>query len=498
MQRREILAVSALGLLAFGLRLAVAWSGRCIETDGVAYLRLADALAAGGDWSHSMFPPGYPALVAAVRGITGLPGETSALLLSAACGGLVLLPAYAFWRAVLGPAAALAAAALLAIWPLSVDLGASVLSESPSLLGIFCGLFAWQRSRSEGARSDGTGWAAAAGGCWGAVAWMRPELLAWSGIAALLLGRRRRLAAGALLVAATAVVYAPYVLALRVETGRWQLSAKADANLAFAHMVGRPDRQAAYEELADRVREGRVDASLPGPLELAHRVASNARRALDLAPRVWPPVLLVLGGVGAVLAARGRRLGDWTALALLAAAPLLLLFVKPRFFYASAAVLLGLGGLAAAHAGGLRRHLVVALCAALLLPQALAPLRRGDRDAAWRAAGLWLAERRHSGTVIDRKPFVAYYAGLPHHWPAPRPGLEGLREALASYPSALLVVDNRQFARSRPEWYAALAETPAWLEELARFRGPGGHEVRLLAGRDQAAARPAEAHDARG
>src|SRR5262245_35990316 len=260
MQRREILAVSALGLLAFGLRLAVGFSGRCIQTDGVAYLRLADALAAGGDWSHSMFPPGYPALVAGVRAGSGLSGEASALLLSAACGGLVLLPAYAFWRAVLGEAAALAAAALLAIWPLSVDLGASVLCEPASLLGIFCGLWAWQRSRSEGA-----GWAAAAGGCWGAVAWMRPELLAWSGIGALLLGCRRRPAAGALLLAATAVVYAPYVLALRAETGRWQLSAKAGANLTFAHMVGRPDRQAAYEALVDQLREGHADASLPGP-----------------------------------------------------------------------------------------------------------------------------------------------------------------------------------------------------------------------------------------
>ena len=51
----------------------------------------------------------------------------------------------------------------------------------------------------------------------------------------------------------------------------------------------------------------------------------------------------------------------------------------------------------------------------------------------------------------------------------------------------MLVVDNRYFARSRPEWFAALAEPPPWLVELARFRGPGGHEVRLFAARDELA-----------
>ncbi len=488
MQRREILGVLGLMGLALGLRVWVALAPRCIATDGVAYVRLAYQIAAGGGWHDPMFPPGYPLLVAATRMLTGGSSEASALALSAVCGALVLLPAYAFWRRALDPAAALAACALLALWPLSVDLGASVLCEAASLLGIFVGLWAWQQG--------GAGGAVAAGAAWGGVAWMRPEVLAWSGIAALLHCRRRRLAAGALLVAATAAVYLPYVGMLRAETGRWQLSAKADANLAFARMVGQPDRQAAYEQQADRLREGHADASLPGPVELARRVAANARHTLRILPKVWPPVLLLLGTIGAVLAWRRRRPRDWAWLALLSAAPLLLLFVKPRFFYASAAVLLGLAGLAVAHPGGVRRFVVAGLASALLVPQALAPLMHEDRDAAWRAAGLWLAERRPADvTLIDRKPFVGYYADLPHAWPPPRPGLEGLREGLAPHAPAVLVVDNRYFRHSRPDWFEALASPPPWLEELARFHGPGGHQVRLLAARQPSAV---ETSDARG
>ena len=44
----------------------------------------------------------------------------------------------------------------------------------------------------------------------------------------------------------------------------------------------------------------------------------------------------------------------------------------------------------------------------------------------------------------------------------------------------ILVVDNRYFRASRPDWFARLACPPSWLRELARFTGPEGHEVRLL------------------
>jgi len=138
--------------------------------------------------------------------------------------------------------------------------------------------------------------------------------------------------------------------------------------------------------------------------------------------------------------------------------------------------------LALANSSGFRRWLLVGLCLFFSLPEALRPLYRPGPDEAERQAGLWL--KANAGTavvVMDRKPFVAYYSGLPQIWPLPQPGIEGLERILAGYESAVLVADNRYFRISRPEWFSALACPPPWLQELARFTGPDGHEVRLLA-----------------
>lgn len=482
---REALGIGALGLLALGLRLAAAAAPRCIETDGVAYLELAEQIAGGGGLLHPVFPPGYSLAIAALHRLGPLGPEAAALAISAVCGALALPAAWWLWRHTLGTPAAWAGAALLAIWPLAVDLGGRVLTDSTSLLGILLALCAWLRS----ARGE-RGWAVVAGAGFGGVAWMRPEVLAWSGVAALLLARRRPAAAAALALT-TALLYLPYVGLLRAHTGEWQLSAKADANLVYALTVGEADPGARYEELKDARREGRIQGSLPGPTALARRVADNLAEGARRLDTIWPPAVAVAIALGTVLAWRRGLLGSWAWLPLLASAPILLFFFKPRFFLPAAAVWLGLAGLALVELRGAARAAAAALVLWLVLPETLAPIRGPDREAASRAAGLWLAGRSEpAGVVVDRKPFVAYYAGRERVWPEAGPDLAALHERLTAYESALLVVDDRHFRRSRPQWHRALAVSlPSWLEEVARFEGPRGHGVRLLAFRGGSAPR---------
>ena len=200
----------------------------------------------------------------------------------------------------------------------------------------------------------------------------------------------------------------------------------------------------------------------------------------------WPPILLALVAIGFFLAWRQRLLEGWLWLPVLATVPLLIFVVDARILHPLFAVMTGVSGLAIAEFTGLRRWAVVGLCVFFLLPHALRPLYRPHPDEAARQAGLWLSNHAvQNAVVLDRKPFVSYYAGLPLIWPPKQAGLAGLKKSLTAYESVVLVVDNRYFRNGRPEWFKAVACTPPWLREMAQFDGPDGHRVRLLSYRQK-------------
>jgi hypothetical protein len=478
MGRREcaaLLAVVALGLL---LRLAVALTPACIATDGVRYVELAGQIAAGGTWFHPVFPPGYSLLIALVSRVFGTPLEESACYLSAFSGALAAVPAWFIWRSIYGPLAAGFSCLLLAIWPLSVEFGGGVYTEPLSLLGIFAGLYAWLAHR----RGAHWGWGSAAGLCWGGVAWMKPEILVLGGLAGVVLLRERRYRGGLSLLGVALLAYLPCILLVHEHTGSWKIAAKQDGNLLKAQALGEQDFAAEVERMWDKGMESGGDAPAPGAVAVAKNLGINLylihRYTLEQA---WSPIFLALVAVGFFLAWQQRRCGAWLWLPAAAFVPVMFFVLDARMGYWLFASWLCLAGLALAHAAGSRRWLLVGLCLFFSLPEALRPLYRPGADEAERQAGLWLKKNPVAATVVmDRKPYVAYYSGLPQLWPLPQPGLEGLGRTLAAYESAVLVVDNRHFRISRPEWFSSLACPPPWLAELARFTGPDGHEVRLL------------------
>ena len=186
--RREILVLAAVVAVGLVLRLLVARTPLCISTDGVSYVLLAEQIAAGGSWFHPVFSPGYSLLIAAVYGVFGLPFEPGARYLAALSGALAIIPAWLMWRSIFGAVATGISCLLLAVWPLSVEFGGGVYNEGPSLLGLLVGLGVWLSL----GRGKHWGWAGLTGLCWGLVAWMKPEVLAWSGLGcAVLLWRRQ-------------------------------------------------------------------------------------------------------------------------------------------------------------------------------------------------------------------------------------------------------------------------------------------------------------------
>ncbi len=466
--------------LAMGLRLWVASTPMCISTDGVFFVQLAEQIAAGGLYFHPQvaITPGYSALLAFLQGLFGYPIEQIARYVSVACATLMLIPAWLGWRLLFGPTAAGCAAVLTACWPMSVELGSGVYYEPLSLLGLFSGWYLFL----EVLRGRHWGWAAGVALCWGAVAWMKPEILAWNALAAAALVWRRQWHAAILLAAVAALVYLPYVVMVHEHSGQWSLAAKQDINALKAQAIGQENYHSAVEALRDMGERGQLEASFPGPVALGKRLAVNVLLLHRYAVAMnWPPVLIALAAVGFLLAWRQRQLSYWLLLPALAALPLLFFQIEARIWHPLFAVAMGLVGMAVAHVEGRGRWLLLVALLCLLVPQALRPVFRTHVDAAEQRAGLWLEQHAEAGDIVlDRKPFVAYYAGLSQIWPLKRPGLDGLREILEEHESTVLVVDNRYFRRSRPEWYEALACPPEWLRERARFTGPDGHLLRLF------------------
>ena len=480
---RELLLLAAVAGMALLLRLLVANTPTCISGDGVSYVNIAKQITLGGDWFHPIFPPGYSLLIAAAHIFFGASFELAGRYIAAVSGALVIIPAWFIWRSAYGAVAAGFSCLLLAMWPLSVELGGHVYTGPTSLLGLFAGLYAWLRAR----RGEHWLWGLAAGLFWGAVAWMKPEVLAWGLLGCVMLLWRRYYRAGGLLLAGTVLIYLPNILLLHEHTGRWQIAAKQDANILKAQAIGQQDFTRAYEEVREAAAQGANALTPAHPVQLIKRGLINLysihRYAIS---QSWPPILLALVAIGFFLAWRQHLLEGWLWLPVLATVPLLIFIVDARILHPFFAVMMGVSGLAIAEFAGLRRWAVVGLCVFFLLPHALRPLYRPHPDEAARQAGLWLANHAEKNVVVlDRKPFVAYYADLPLIWPPKQAGLAGLKKSLSVYESVVLVVDNRYFRNSRPKWFEAIACTPPWLREMAQFDGRDGHRVRLLSYRQE-------------
>ena len=239
--RRLILAAAAVGLL---LRLGFGflyWTGKPLTHDEREYLALAESLREGrglryppghdtGTAQQFGRAPGYPAFLAAIG--PGTPVEASPPRVKIAQSVLGAVAVWMIgllaWRAA-GPRAAAIAAALAAIYPPLVWIGAYVLSEAlyiPLALGCVL-LLSAARARADAERSVRAGGAlvVAAGLVAGVAILVRPGMLFYLPIVAAWFVLRRRWTLALAFCIAAGVVVAPWTLRNLREYDRFVLVA---------------------------------------------------------------------------------------------------------------------------------------------------------------------------------------------------------------------------------------------------------------------------------
>src|SRR5499427_9108933 len=116
-------------MIALAIRVLVAGSMPVIQPDGVVYLAVAKQFRATGSPFDPLFHPLYPMCIALAQPLIG-DWEMSGRLVSAFFGALVILPAFALAREIVGRQAALLAAVFTAMHPRLVQNSASVLCEA--------------------------------------------------------------------------------------------------------------------------------------------------------------------------------------------------------------------------------------------------------------------------------------------------------------------------------------------------------------------------------
>jgi 4-amino-4-deoxy-L-arabinose transferase-like glycosyltransferase len=470
-----VILALAVAALAFGIRLLVSEFLPVIPPDGVVYVAVAKQFQATGSPFDPLFHPLYPMFIALAQPLIG-DWETAGRLVSAFFGALVILPAFALARSIVGRQAALLSAVFIAVHPRLVQNSASVLCEATYMFVLVCGVLAARYGLVSGPRAL----IPFAGLCLGLAYLVRPEgalYLVGLVVVALFMivtGRERATAVLPWLGAAVlvfAVVAAPYVWYLAEVWGHVTLSGKIDHNLPLA--------------------TGAAAAPSTLPMRVLENVLLFQKYAVpDLLP--WILLLLVLPGV----LARGRTTG-WLgrdAVLIVAALPpfaSLAFHVEPRIFLPILPFILPFAAVGTLWAAvtltdarrGWRWSLAMALVVALVLvPWTFQPVLRPDAGAAlYRQAARWIAETQpRDAVLLDRKPLVAFYSE--RRWvPLPRIGPEGLLAAARQAGARLVVLDSREFFFDRPGLIPLLwGPPPPGLDVLRDFDAAPADRLRIL------------------
>lgn len=395
----------AASALALAMRLLALRYQPLVTMDGTEYVRVAHALL-GGHGAASIFSPGYPALVALAR--MGVRDDVAAATaVSLVCGVALIWPVWSLARHALGDRWAIVPMLAVALHPELARFSAITMSESAYVLALYLGL-----ALAAGEHALGSGFTL------GAAYVIRPEgLVAAAGVVARagLRAWRARVPrpAPALALLGVLALAVPCWLWFRATLGAWTLTPKIAAlHAAF------PDWQAAERQLT-----GAPLAPAPGFLEVIRaegpgalrRYPANAAQQLAGLMMLWPWPLLGLSAWGLL-----RRRGvESLALLPLLVMPLLGLSLQPRFALAALPALAILATVPLAMGGRVWRTIAVLLWmgGAVACAWANVDALRTPFDgwfASHAPAGRWLGRVAEPGAVVmDRKPFVAFYAARP-------------------------------------------------------------------------------------
>jgi hypothetical protein len=379
-----------------------------VTFDGTEYIRFAESLLAGKAFV-SVFPPGYPVLVALARLIVA-DRLGAAVAVSILCGVTLPLVVWLLARRAVGERWALCAALAVALHPELSRFSALSMTESAYLIALYLGLLL-----------VATGRPLPSGLAVGAAYAIRPEALLVAGalgvggVRGAFLDRRGRIAllAGALGFVLIAV---PCWIYFHHTQGVWTLTPKVSTLHAPTQdwRAAEPHAGVAPEAGADRfdpIRRARAHGA-----EMLRDAPANAlkhgRALLMLWP--WPLLLLSLWGLAV------RRGIESLALLVLPALPLLGLAAHPRFALAAIPALTILAVVPLTRRHRIGRALAVVLWSGGAIACAWAHMESfvmafDGSLVTERRAGQWLeGVAEPEAVVMDRKPFVAFYARRTH------------------------------------------------------------------------------------
>jgi 4-amino-4-deoxy-L-arabinose transferase-like glycosyltransferase len=471
-----VIVALAVAAVALGLRLFVSEFLPLIDHDGVAYVAIARQVQGTGSPFDPLYHPLYPLFIALAEPLVGN-WETTGRWVSSLFGALVILPAFALARGIVGRQAALLSAVFIAVHPRLVLNSASVLCEATYTFLLVSSVLAARRGLVTGPGVLVT----VAGLCLGLAYLARPEsvlyLVGLVAVGSFMIASGRARAAALLpwlgaAVLVFAAVAAPYVWYLSDVWGHLSLSGKIDHNLPLPRGL----------------------AASPSPLPM--RILENAFLFQKYAlPDVLPWILLVLVLPGVL--ARSQTPGWLGRDGVLLAATLppfasLAFHVDSRIFLPILPFVLPFAAVgvlwAAVTLSDARRGLGVsaALCVLVVLglaPATLQPVLRPDASAVlYRQAANWVATSQpRDAVLLDRKPFVAFYSE--RRWvPIPRVGPDDLLDAARRAGARLVILDSRELPHDRPRLIPLLwGPPPPGLDVLRDFDSAPADRLRILA-----------------
>jgi hypothetical protein len=372
-----------------------------VTVDGTEYIRFAESLARGVPF-RSIFPLGYPALIALVHPLV-FDRVLQGVVVSLALGALLPLPVWVLGRRALGARWAALPALAVALHPALIEFSTLTQSESSYVFALYSGLALAVAARP-----------LLAGFSLGAAFAIRPEALlpalalaireAWQGAAA-----ARRAVTAALFVAGFLVLAAPCWTYIRATWGEWTLTPKIGA---FRAPTSWQTEESKLGVRADTAGYGIERVVHNAPAALSHYPANALLHGRSLL-RLWPVPLLILSLWGLTR----RRGTESIPLLHLLALPLLGLSEQPRFVLGTIPAL-AIAATFAAQSAAVRPLRLAAAALALAGAAWCWVSLRSDLtlpfdgyEEAHKEAGLWLGTVAEPGArVMDRKPYVAFYA----------------------------------------------------------------------------------------
>lgn len=546
-RNREKLWVGLLILVAFAVRLAlVLFVDRVVWGDEPFYLWLGRNWFEGRGYSFTGYSdvhhtPGYPFLSAVFSLITGNL-EAASDICYILFGTALMLPLYGLARRIYGQQAGYIALLIAAVFPALTGtiLFWGTMTEPPYYFFAYGAMFALLAGMEQR-----RAWAVLlAGLAAGAAYIVRPEGIAYFAILLFYLivirsfewvasrrvghgqvanpplhARRTALELVCLLVG-FALIFMPYMVYVRLETGDWMISEKAGVTFVTSWRLAYGDT-AAFDKATwgldstglevfffsrESYHVSMVEAILQDPMEFARLVYQNILALISQAfsPRMFPHLFLPLVGLALFGEPWSRARAKRELLLILSLLPVmafLVFFIQERYIAALlptlilwlAAGLVRLGDWVAATA----RHLLPArtspspsgprsdpwrrwgtwlptlLIAAMLvvaLPRVMNNTARGSFRFAHKTVGLWMRENlatTRDTVVMARYPAIAFYADT--RWePTPNATWPEVLRYARHVGADYFVLDSREVEKLRPQLAFLLDEsqTPPELERV--------------------------------